>query len=121
MKKTGRPIAGGILNIVSGALNILGFVGVIIAIVVVTPAYWIASDGFGPVGVFEIGILTTILWIGAIILLIVGILPLIGGIYAVQRKKWGLALAGSIAAIVGSSVMGILATIFTVMAKDEFE
>ncbi len=121
MKKTGRPIAGGVLNIVSGALNILGFVGVIIAIVVVTPAYWIASDGFGPVGVFEIGILTTILWIGAIILLIVGILPLIGGIYALQRKKWGLALAGSIAAIFGITPLGIAATVLIALSKDEFE
>ncbi len=59
--------------------------------------------------------------IAAVFLLIVGILPIIGGIYALQRKKWGLALAGSIVAILGSSILGILATIFMVMAKDEFE
>jgi len=48
-------------------------------------------------------------------------LPLIGGIYAVQRRKWGLALAGSIAAIFGSTPLGIAAAIFTALAKDEFE
>ena len=67
------------------------------------------------------GVLETILLIAAIFLLIVGILPIIGGIYALQRRKWGLALAGSIAAIFGSSLMGILATIFTALSKDEFE
>jgi hypothetical protein len=47
--------------------------------------------------------------------------PIIAGIYALQRKKWGLALAGSIVAIFGSSIMGVLATIFIALSKDEFE
>jgi len=67
------------------------------------------------------GVLETILVIATVFLLIVGIMPIIGGIYALQRKNWGLALAGSIVAIFGSSVMGILATIFVAMAKNEFE
>ena len=67
------------------------------------------------------GVFSSLLVIGVVFLFIVGIFPIIGGIYALQRKKWGLALAGSIVAIFGSSIMGILATIFVALAKDEFE
>ena len=123
IQQTWKPTVAGILNIVSGALSILGSIGAIIGILFFIP--FTTSIGPGPVpgldswlipGVFE-----TILVIAAVFLLIVGILPIIGGIYALQRKKWGLALAGSIAAIFGSTIMGILATIFTAMSKDEFE
>jgi hypothetical protein len=66
-------------------------------------------------------VVTGVLVTGLIFFIIVGILPIIGGVYALQRKKWGLALAGSIVVIFGSSIMGILATIFLAMSKDEFE
>lgn len=123
IQKTWKPMVAGILDIVGGALSILGSIAVLIGIMFFIPVA--TSVGPGPVpdmcrwlipGVSE-----TILVIAAVLLLIVGILPIIGGIYALQRKKWGLALAGSIVAIFGSSVMGILATIFIAMAKDEFE
>jgi hypothetical protein len=122
VQKTWKPIVAGILDIVGGALSILGSIGVIIGIMFFIP---VTIVGPGPVPELDRwlipGVLETILVIAAVFLLIVGILPIIGGIYALQRKKWGLALAGSIAAIFGSTIMGILATIFTAMSKDEFE
>ena len=123
VQKTWKPMVGGILDIVGGALRILGSIAVLIGIMFFIP---VAVTG-GPVPVPEMarwlipGALETILVIATIFLLIVGILPIIGGIYALQRKKWGLALTGSIVAIFGSSIMGILATIFIAMSKDEFE
>jgi hypothetical protein len=70
----------------------------------------------------NIGILTaTFLGGVAIIGVAINVIALIGGIYALQRKKWGLVLAGSIAAIFSSTILGILATIFTAVSKDEFE
>ena len=60
-----------------------------------------------------------------IILLILSIIealfPILGGIYALHRKKWGWALAGSIIAILGMFPLGVLSTIFVSMAKNEFE
>jgi len=116
-------MVAGILDIVGGALSILGSIAVLIGIMFFIPVA--TSVGPGPVPDMYRwlipGVSETILVIAAVFLLIVGILPIIGGIYALQRKKWGLALAGSIVAIFGSSVMGILATIFIAMAKDEFE
>jgi len=49
------------------------------------------------------------------------IFPILGGVYALQRRKWGWALAGSIIAIIGVFPLGVLSTIFVLMAKDEFE
>ncbi len=125
VKKTWKPIVAGILNIIAGVLSLLGALGVIIGIIVFI---YVGSAPFlaymwGDLADLGIGLnsLIIILVIAAIFSAILGILPLIGGIYALQRKKWGLALAGSIVAIFGSSIMGILATIFIAMAKDEFE
>ena len=123
VERTWKPITAGILNIVGGALRILGAIVLFIGIMFFIPVA--VSVGAGPVpdmpNLMIPGVISTILVIGLVFLLIVGILPIIGGIYALQRKKWGLALAGSIVAILGSSVMGILATIFVAMSKDEFE
>jgi len=45
----------------------------------------------------------------------------VGGIYALQGKKWPLALTGSIAAALPFSLLGIAAFVVTVLTKDEFE
>ena len=123
MEKTWKPTVAGILNIVCGALRILGAIALLIGVMFFIPVAVIGGPGPVPdmPNWMIPGVLSTILVTGVVFLLIVGILPIIGGIYALQRKKWGLALAGSIVAIIGSSVMGILSTIFVAMAKDEFE
>jgi len=120
MGRTWKPTVAGILNIIAGVLSLLGVLGMIVAMVAVGsgPFFW----GFIPeLGPLTIGFVQTILLIITIFLAIVGILPLLGGIYALQRKNWGLALAGSIAAIFGSAPLGIASTIFTALSKDEFE
>jgi len=46
----------------------------------------------------------------------------VGGVYALQRKKWGLALVGSIAAFFPPKwILGIAAIVLTVLAREEFE
>jgi hypothetical protein len=55
-------------------------------------------------------------------MIILGIVAIIGGIYAIQRKLWGMALAGAICAIIGpSALLGILAIIFIAIGKPEFK
>ena len=120
MQKTWKPMVAGILIIIAGAFNLLGFLGVIIAIIAVGsgPFIW----GFFPeLGPLTVGFVQTILAIVAVFLVVTGILPLLGGIYALQRKKWGLALAGSIVAIPGSTLFGIASTVLIALSRDEFE
>jgi uncharacterized membrane protein HdeD (DUF308 family) len=52
--------------------------------------------------------------------LLMGIMSIIGGIFALMRKAWGAALAGAITALYPWGVFGILAIIFVAMGKQEF-
>ena len=123
MKKTWKPMVAGILNIVTGASSLLGFVMVMISLVFVPVSMNAVGPGpaLGYNHWFIPGFVETILLIVAVFLLIVSVLPILGGIYALQRKKWGLALAGSIAAILVPTLLGVVSTIFIAISKDEFE
>lgn len=46
--------------------------------------------------------------------LILGLIGLLGGIFSIKRKKWGIALIGSIL------TANILALIFLIVGKNEF-
>ncbi len=114
MEKTWMPTVAGILDIVAAVFKLMG---VFVLIIVIIVAEGVLSIGgvWIPMGV------GAILWAIVIPLAMVSILSLVGGIYALQRKKWGLALAGSIAAFLPSSLLGALAIIFTALSKKEFE
>jgi hypothetical protein len=120
MEKTWKPTVAGILEIVSGAVGLIAVFGLGIAIGV-TGGFFIPGTEHIPN--FVSSLLTGI----AISLAITSILSLVGGIYTLQRKLWGLALAGSIAAILasipllGGLPVGITATILTALSKNEFK
>ena len=120
MEKTCKPTIAGILDIVSGAVGLIAVFGLIIAISV-TGGFYI--PGTEAIPKFVPSLLAGI----AVPLAILSILSLVGGIYAIQRKKWGLALAGSISAIfasiplLGGLPVGITSTILTALSKNEFE
>ena len=113
MEKTWKPMVAGILNIVTGAFALLSVIGLVIAIVV------IGSDFFVEPGIPDF--VTTILWIITIPFFVIGVLAIIGGIYSLQRKTWGLALAGAIASTVYWFFVGIPTIVFIAQSKDEFE
>jgi hypothetical protein len=65
--------------------------------------------------------LVRMLTLGAgIALIVVGIIAVIGGIYALRLRSWGLALAGAILAVAGIPPVGVLAIIFIALARREF-
>jgi hypothetical protein len=72
---------------------------------------------FASFGVYESVILISIM----VPFIILGIVALVGGIYAIRRQSWGMALAGAIAAFLPSSILGILAIIFVAISKNEFK
>ena len=105
MEKTWKPTAAGILCIIAGTIGVISGIRVV------------ALGGI-------IGAFFGMAWLGTfgIPFIILGIVALVGGIYAVRRKIWGLALAGSICALLGPWViLGILAIIFVSLGKGEFE
>ena len=50
----------------------------------------------------------------------VGAVAVVGGIYALKRRLWGFALAGTILATICSTPLGVLAIIFVSLGKREF-
>ena len=122
MKKTWKPTVAGILNIISGVSNLIGFVFMIFVVIAVSSSSAFIMR-FIPEEVFPFGtgLIVTIIALIAVLLAIHGIVPLIGGIYALQRKKWLWALIASIVAIFGATLFGVASTILVAMAKEEFE
>lgn len=104
MEKTWKPTVAGILAIIAGALEVI--IGIAIA-------------AFGGIGWFFGMVLVSA--IGGP-LIVFGIIAIVGGIYALRREVWGLALAGSICALVGPwGLLGLLAIIFVSLGKREFK
>ncbi len=114
MEKTSKPIVAGVLNIITGALGLLGAYGIIFF--VITKDYSVATGAnvFGTVSI-------PIVLLPAILTTALAVLPLTGGAHSLQRKSWGLMLAGSIIAILVILPLGIPATILTASSKNEFE
>ena len=121
VKTTWKPTTAGILNIITGALNVLGAIGLVIAIIAVGS---INIMRFLPPAEapFIAPLIGTILIVILVLSVTRAVFTIIGGVFALQRRKWGWALAGSIIAILGNTfLLGIASTIFVAIAKDEFE
>jgi hypothetical protein len=119
MEKTWKPTIAGILAIVAGALS---FVGLVIAGAGVGMLMMLGEMGEAELAMgIPADLILGIIVLLAILAICVDILAIVGGIHALRRKKWGLALAGSIAAFFASWPLGIAAIVFTVLSKNEFE
>ncbi len=104
--KTWKPTAAGVLAIVAGALTVL----TALALSLLMPIAATSRYTMAPVAAFGI------LWLAG------GVVAIIGGIFALQRRHWGLALAGAICALLPpATLLGIVSTMFVALSRDEFE
>ena len=115
MEKTSKPIATGILNIISGVLSLFWAISLFIGWAIVSEV-WRVPGGVGYITHFIPGIVMS--W--AIISIIITAVILVGGIFAINRKQWGWVLAASILAIIAFLPLGIAATVLVAQSKDEF-
>jgi hypothetical protein len=91
-EKTWKPTAAGILCIIAGAIGLVPVIAVAVL--------------FGGLSSI-IGGIPFIIFATLIPLILFGIMPIVGGIYALRRRRWGLALAGSICCpLVGFVILG---------------
>jgi hypothetical protein len=121
--KTGMPIVAGVLDIFSGVISLICFVGLLIATLAIgwEAGHFNEWNGWYFEWYYDIGIALGVLITLTVLSFIVGLLALIGGIYALQRKKWGWALTGSIFALSPTFLLGLVAIILTAASKNEFE
>jgi hypothetical protein len=114
MERTWKPTAAGILTIITGSLALLFWVLVAVGL-------GIAGTLAGLIPGFPgAGFLALIAAPG----IILSVVAIVGGIYALRRSVWGLALAGAICAffpLPGPGwILAILAIIFVSLGKREF-
>lgn len=117
MTTSNSPIVAGVLSIISGVIGI--FIGVTL---ILFSVFFIYIESF-PMDIphdFPFVLLQVVSMVWGIILLILAIAAIIGGIYALQRRLWGLALAGSIVSMMIFFPTGIPAVIFVSLAREEF-
>ena len=116
--KTWKPLVAGILSITAGVFGLLGTMGLSIAIAVIgSSSLFVTEADIYPLTVSG---LNTILATIAVWLAVTGITAIVGGVFSLQRKLWGLALAGSIAATLSCGVLGVVSIVFTAISKNEF-
>ena len=112
------PVVAGVLSLVSGAFGILGS----IAMILVSVFFWssISIEANTP-DEFPFFIFQAIYLVWGIVILVLSILAIIGGIFSLQRKHWGMALTGAIASILTFLPAGIVAVIFVALYKQDFD
>ncbi len=111
METTWKPTTAGILTIVGGVFNL-------IAGITLTA---LGTACLGPLTGFTVA---GFIWFEVIgtPLIIIGIVAIVGGIFALRRRIWGLALAGAICALFPPPIiaLGLLSIIFLALSKEEF-
>ena len=108
-----KTITAGVLELVSGAAALTGVL-VLLFLSTVASAFIKYST---PLPYY---IVLSIFLFLALILLIAGVLAILGGICSLQRKRWGLALTGSIAALFPWWTLGVVAIVLIVLSKEYF-
>ena len=108
-KHTVMPLIGGIMIIIGALIELAAGAWMVIGG---------ASVSFVPlVGDMASGILVAC---GAI-MAIVGLVALLGGIFAIQRKHFGIAVVGGIFALPGWFIPALIGLILVAVSKDEFD
>jgi hypothetical protein len=114
-----KPLIAGALLLIAGLLGLLTW-----ASVFMVSDFSMIDQALPP----EITIeqLQQILQTCSIIGIVLSLFPLLGGILAIQRKLWGIAVLGAVLGLVTigpvliSSVLSIIALILLVMSKNAF-
>lgn len=108
-KKTVMPLIGGALMIVAAAIE-LYYGALLVGASTAADILPIAGDW-----------VEDILVVCGALAIIFGIITLMGGVFAIMRKHFGLAVLGGIFSLLGWFIPGLIGLILVAISKDEFE
>ena len=113
MERTAKPVIAGVLNIITGSLGLMYALAVFLLFVILDIGidYYLVFPEFISAFILAVVIITALF----------SLLILVSGLYALERKYWGLALAGSIVAVFGFFLLGIPALVLIALSRDEFD
>ena len=117
-----KSTVAGVLTMVIGVIDALAFFGTVVAIILFNNSTRFMDYINDQIYPLTTGWFSAMLIFAAVVFAVVAVLAILGGIEALQRKHWGLALAGAIASIFGPWwPVGITGTVFMALARDEFK
>jgi hypothetical protein len=138
--ETWKPVAAGILDILCGSAAIIVFLALLVltlfipaesaaggdpilaAASLIAPGISVAVYVAYYIAYYFVGDATQYFYpVVSAPFAILGILAIAGGIFSIQRKRWGWSVAGTIAALVCNFVPGVIAVILTAISKTEFK
>jgi hypothetical protein len=109
---------GGVLSIVAGALGVFWMLAGALFASTFMAVPFNSYNGGPPERFFAFVI---VIWIVmGLSMVAIGVLAIVGGVYALKQKYWGLALAGAVAGTISFFPCGIPAIIFVSLGKPEF-
>jgi hypothetical protein len=118
---TNHAKVAGILNIVSGAFGVLGILWALLWIFMMKAMISMPDFSYGAPFPTELFTFMVILYATmGVFCALIGALGIVGGVFALRKRHWGVALAGAIAGAVTFFPCGIPAIIFVTLGKPEF-
>ncbi len=113
VKKTMLPVVGGVLILIGALLVVLMGLALVGSIG--------ALDSIMLVDVEEVEVLEDAMATCGIILLVMGLVGVLGGIFGIMRRHFGLAILGGIFALLGFGIFALIGIILIAVSKREFE
>jgi hypothetical protein len=105
---------------------ISGLIGIIYGLVFVSLSSTVIDVLGGTYGEDVLKMLEGVLVACGVIWFIVGLIALIGGVFAIRRRRWGIAVVGGVFGLLTlgpwliGSILGLIGLILVVISKDEF-
>ena len=117
MAQTSKSTVAGVLDVVAGISGLIGGIPLLVLALVGSGVLGtIPEPELRPLALIPLALFLPL----ALLCFLSGVLAIVGGFAAFNRTRWGLALAGSIAAVFGFFPVGIAAVVFTILAESEF-
>ena len=117
MAQTSKATVAGIRDVIAGISGLVGGIPLLVMALVGSSVLAAVPEAeVRPLAIVPLALFLPL----ALLCFVAGIVAIAGGIAALNRRRWGMALAGSIAAVFGFFPIGIAAVIFTILAEPEF-
>lgn len=115
MEKTWMPTVSGVLCVITGCLALFGFL-----LLATFGLLFFTSPEFD-VDEFPFALVRLAFAFGAVGCLTLAAVAIFGGVSALQRRRWGWALAAAIAATLICAPLGVAAIILVVLSEQELK
>ena len=122
--RSGLLTAGGVLSIIGGLIELIGggiVMGIGIQNIIGGRFFFIPEIPWFPGEELVAGVIPAVIIIVGIFIIALGAIGVAGGISALNRKSFGLSLAGAICIVPPTVILGTLAIIFVSMSRREFQ